>query len=59
LIGLADSQAPAITRLSDRAADRMSAVVDHVFWRLVQLALVLAAVSVLGALAYRAAARRS
>jgi hypothetical protein len=37
----------------------MSAVVDHVFWRLVQLALVLAAVSVLGALAYRAAARRS
>jgi len=45
--------------LSDRAADRMSAVVDHVFWRLVQLALVLAAVSVLGALAYRAAARRS
>jgi hypothetical protein len=59
LIGLADSQTPAITQLSDHAADRMSAVVDHVFWRLVQLALVLAAVSVLGALAYRAAVRRS
>ena len=59
LIGLADSQAPAIARLSDGAAERMSAVVDHVFWRLVQLALVLAVVSVLAALAYRAAVRRS
>jgi hypothetical protein len=59
LIGLADSQAPALTRLSDGAADRLSSVVDHVFWRLVQLALVLVGASVLGALAYRAVARRS
>jgi hypothetical protein len=59
LIGVADSQAPALARLSDSTADRLSAVVDHVFWRLVQLALVLAVVSVLAALAYRAAVRRS
>jgi hypothetical protein len=59
LIGLADSQAPALARLSDSAAGRMNSVVDHVFWRLVQLALVLAGVSVLAALAYRAAVRRS
>ncbi len=59
LIGLADSQAPALTQLSDRAADQLSSVVDHIFWRLVQLALVLVGASLLGALAYRAIARRS
>ena len=59
LIAQADSKAPAITQLSDRAADRMATVVDRVYWRLVQLVLVLVAAVVVGALAYRAIARRA
>jgi hypothetical protein len=59
LIDQADSKAPALTALSDRAGDRLTSLVDHVYWRLVQLILVLVAVSVLGALAYRGIARRS
>jgi len=59
LLAQADSKAPAITQLSDRAADRMATVVDRVYWRLVQLVLVLVAAVVIGALAYRAIARRS
>ena len=58
LIEQADSKAPALTRLSDDAGDRLASLVDHVYWRLVQLILVLVAASVLGALAYRAIARR-
>jgi len=58
LLHQADSQAPALTQLSDRAGDRLASLVDHVYWRLVQLILVLVAASVLGALAYRAIARR-
>jgi hypothetical protein len=59
LIDQADSKAPALTELSDRAGDRLASLVDHVYWRLVQLILVLVAASVLGALAYRGIARRS
>jgi len=59
LLAQADSKAPALTQVSDRAADRVASLVDHVFWRLVQLALLLVAASVLGALAYRAIARRA
>jgi hypothetical protein len=59
LLAQADSKAPAITQLSDRAADRMATVVDRLYWRLVQLVLVLVAAVVIGALAYRAIARRS
>jgi len=59
LLAQVDSKAPALTQVSDRAADRMASLVDHVYWRLVQLALVLVAASVLGALAYRAIVRRS
>jgi hypothetical protein len=59
LLAQADSKAPAITQLSDRAADRMATVVDRVYWRLVQLVLVLVVAVVIGALAYRAIARKS
>jgi hypothetical protein len=59
LLGQADGKAPALTQLSAQAADRMVAAVDHVYWRLVQLILVLVVATVLGALAYRAIARRS
>jgi hypothetical protein len=37
----------------------MATVVDRVYWRLVQLVLVLVAAVVIGALAYRALARKS
>ncbi len=47
------------TQVSDHAADRMATVVDRVYWRLVQLVMVLVAAVVIGALAYRAIARRS
>lgn len=59
LLGQADGKAPALTQMSDHAADRLAAVVDHLYWRLVQLILVLVVAVVLGALAYRAIARRS
>jgi hypothetical protein len=59
LLAQADSKAPAITQLSDRAADHLGTVVDRVYWRLVQLVLVLVAAVVIGALAYRAIARRA
>ena len=59
LLVQADSQAPALTAVSDRAAERLTLLVDHVYWRLVQLALLLVAASVLGALAYRTIVRRS
>jgi hypothetical protein len=59
LIGQIDSNAPALTAVSGQATDRLQRLVDHVYWRLVQLALLLAAACVLGALAYRAIVRRS
>lgn len=59
LLAQADSKAPALTQVSDRAADRVASMVDHVYWRLVQLVLLLVAASVLGALAYRAIVRRA
>lgn len=58
LIAQADSQAPALSEVSDRAAGNLASLLDHLYWRLVQLILVLVAASLLGALAYRAIARR-
>jgi methyl-accepting chemotaxis protein len=58
LLVQADSQAPGLTALSDRAAGGAAALVDQMYWRLVQLALVLVVASVIGALVYRAIARR-
>ena len=54
----ADRKTPALSQVSDRAADRVESLVDHMYWRLVQLALWLVAASVLGALTYRAIVRR-
>jgi hypothetical protein len=59
LLGQADGKAPALTQLSDQAAARVTAAVDHVYWRLVQLIVVLVVAVVLGALAYRAIVRKS
>jgi hypothetical protein len=58
LLSQADSKAPALAQVSDGAANRVTSLVDHMYWRLVQLVLLLVAASVLGALAYRAIVRR-
>jgi septal ring factor EnvC (AmiA/AmiB activator) len=58
LLAQADGKAPALTQLSDRATERLASLVDHMYWRLVQLVLVLVGAAVLGALGYRAIARR-
>jgi len=59
LLGQAEGKAPALTEVSERAVERLEAVVDLAFWRLVQLILVLVGAIVAGALAYRAIVRRS
>jgi hypothetical protein len=58
LISQVDSKVPALAQLSDHASDRMASLVDQVFWRLVQLVLVLVGASLLAALAYRVIVRR-
>jgi hypothetical protein len=58
LLNQAEGHAPALATLPEQATVRLTALVDHLYWRLVQLVLVLVAASVLGALAYRAASTR-
>ena len=58
LLSQVDGKAPALAQVSDGAAARLASLVDHMYWRLVQLALLLVVASVLGALAYRAIVRR-
>ena len=53
LISQVDGKAPGLTQLLDRAAGRVQSLVDHVFWRLVQLGLVLIGTGLAGALGYR------
>lgn len=53
LLRQADDKAPALGALSDRATQHAESLVDHLFWRLVQLVLVLVAAVVLGAVFYR------
>jgi hypothetical protein len=59
LVAQADAKAPVLSQVSQHAAEQIEALVDHVYWRLLQLVLVLVAGSVLGALAYRAIIRWS
>lgn len=58
LLNQVDTNIPALTQLSNSTSDRVESLVDHLFWRLVQLVLVLVAASVLAALGYRAIVRR-
>jgi hypothetical protein len=58
LLATADRQAPALAQLPGEAAGRLTEVVDHLYWRLVQLVLVIAGACVLGALGYRALTTR-
>jgi hypothetical protein len=59
LLAQTDSKMPALNQASERATGQLASLVDHVYWRLVQLILVLVAAAVLGALGYRAIVRRS
>ncbi len=59
LLAQTDGKMPALSEASARATGQLASLVDHVYWRLVQLILVLVAAVVLGALGYRAIVRRS
>jgi len=59
LLAQADGKVPALNQASARATQQLTSLVDHVYWRLVQLILVLVTACVLGALGYRAIARRT
>jgi len=58
LLAQADGKVPALTQASEHATGQLASLVDHVYWRLVQLILLLVAAAVAGALGYRAVARR-
>jgi hypothetical protein len=58
LLNQVDTKVPALTQLSGQATAQMELLVDHVFWRLVQLGLGLIGMSLIGALAYRFIVRR-
>lgn len=58
LLGQANGKVPALEQVSERATAQLTSLVDHVYWRLVQLILVLMAAGVAGALGYRAVVRR-
>jgi hypothetical protein len=47
-----------LNQASEHATGQLVSLVDHVYWRLVQLILVLVAAGVVGALGYRAVVRR-
>lgn len=55
----ADGKVPALGQASEQVTGQLTSLVDHLYWRLVQLILVLVAAVVVGALGYRAIARRS
>jgi len=58
LLNQVDIKVPALSQLSGQATEQMESLVDHVFWRLVQLGAVLIGMVLLGALAYRLIVRR-
>jgi hypothetical protein len=59
LLAQADGKMPALNQASTHATVQLASLVDHVYWRLVQLILVLVVAIVLGALGYRAIVHRS
>jgi len=58
LLNQVDIKVPALSQLSGQATEQVESLVDHVFWRLVQLGAVLIGMVLLGALAYRLIVRR-
>jgi len=58
LLNQVDTKVPALSHLSGQATAQVQSLVDHVFWRLVQLGLGLMGMVLSGALAYRFIVRR-
>jgi hypothetical protein len=58
LLAQTEGQLPAVDAATAQATTHLTSLVDHVYWRLVQLILILVVASVAGALGYRALARR-
>jgi len=58
LLNQVDTKVPALSHLSGQATAQVQSLVDHVFWRLVQLGLGLISMVLSGALAYRFIVRR-
>jgi hypothetical protein len=54
-----DGKVPTLNQATERVTGQLVSLVDHVYWRLVQLILVLVAAVLVGALGYRAIARRT
>ena len=59
LLSQVDAKVPALGELSGQATAQAQSLVDHLFWRLMQLGLALIGMSLLGALAYRFIVRRT
>ena len=59
LLDQADTKMPALNQASELATGQIASLVDHLYWRLVHLVLVLRRGRLVGALAYRAIMRRS
>jgi pimeloyl-ACP methyl ester carboxylesterase len=53
-----DAGTPGLATLTERAAEDVNHVIDHLFWRLVVLGIILIVGAFGGALAYRMLARR-
>ena len=58
LIGGIEHGTPALAQSADRAAATLQEVVDHTYWRIVELIALLLAGGLAAALAYRGIARR-
>jgi len=59
LLAQADGKVPALNEASAHATQQLTTLVDHIYWRLMQLVLVIVAACVAGALGYRAMVRRT
>ena len=59
LLAQADGKVPALNEASAHATQQLTTLVDHIYWRLMQLVLVIVAACVAGALGYRAIVRRT
>ena len=57
LLAQLDTSSTGVTKLSASAATELQAVVDHAFWRGIQLLLILVVAVLAAALIYRVAAR--
>jgi hypothetical protein len=58
LLTQTEGKLPAVDAATAQTTAHLTALVDHMYWRLVQLIVILVVATVLGALGYRALVRR-